>query len=67
MKNIAKLGLVAVVALSFAACSGNKSTSTTDSTKVDSTATTTTVDTTAKKDSTKADTSKMAKDTTKKM
>jgi ABC-type oligopeptide transport system substrate-binding subunit len=65
MKNIVKLAFAAVVALSFAACSGSKTTSTTDSTKVDSAATVTTVDSTAKVDSAKADTT--AKDTTKKM
>ncbi|MCJ8208886.1 hypothetical protein MUY27_04145 [Mucilaginibacter sp. RS28] len=65
MKNFAKLAIVALVTVSFAACSGNKSAESTDSTKVDSTATTT-VDSTAKVDSTvKVDTAKA--DTTKKM
>lgn len=59
MKNSIKLGAVALVlAVSFAACGGNKSTSTVDSTV-------TKKDTTVKVDSVKTDTTK--KDTTKKM
>ena len=60
MKNSIKLGALAlVVAVSFAACGGNKSTSTTDSLTVKT-------DTTVKVDTSKtADTTK--KDTTKKM
>ncbi|QQL48390.1 hypothetical protein [Mucilaginibacter ginkgonis] len=68
MKTFAKLALVAIVAVSFASCSGDKSSSTTDSTKIDSATTTTTVDSTVKTDTGKmSDTSKMMKDTTKKM
>ncbi|OCX53606.1 hypothetical protein BEL04_04750 [Mucilaginibacter sp. PPCGB 2223] len=59
MKNSIKLGAVAlVVAVAFAACGGNKSASTVDSTVVKK-------DSTVKVDSVKADTTK--KDTTKKM
>jgi hypothetical protein len=61
MKNTLKLGALALaLAVSFASCAGNKSTSATDSTKV--------TDTT-KKDSAKLpppDTSKKPADTTKK-
>ena len=59
MKNSIKLGAVALVlAVAFASCGGNKSTSTVDSTTVKK-------DTTVKVDSAKVDTAK--KDTTKKM
>jgi len=59
MKNSIKLGAVALVlAVAFASCGGNKSTSTVDSTV-------TKKDTTVKVDSVKTDTTK--KDTTKKM
>jgi hypothetical protein len=67
MKNAFKLGVLALaVSVSFAACSGKKSTSAADSAaKADSMAKMS-ADTT-KKDTTKADTSKkMAADTTKK-
>jgi hypothetical protein len=60
MKTISKLGLAALMAFSFAACKGTKSTSTTDTTKVSDTSKTTVVDTTRK------DTGKMKMDTTKK-
>ena len=60
MKNITKLGLATMVALSFAACKGAKSTSTTDTTKVTDSSKTTVVDTVKK------DTGKMKMDTTKK-
>jgi ABC-type oligopeptide transport system substrate-binding subunit len=60
MKNIIKLSLIAFIALSFAACKGTHSTSTTDTTKVVDSTKTTVVDT-AKKD-----TAKMKTDTTKK-
>jgi hypothetical protein len=58
MKNTIKLGLIALTALSFAACKGTHSTSTTDTTRVaDSTRTTVT-------DTTRRDTTKMKMDTT---
>ncbi|MBS1525140.1 MAG: hypothetical protein JST19_05790 [Bacteroidetes bacterium] len=60
MKNICKLGLVMLVAVSFAACSGRKSTSTSDTTKVTDSSKTTVVDTSKK------DTGKMPMDTSKK-
>ncbi len=55
MKTITKLGLAAFIALSFAACKGTKSTSTTDTTKVTDSTKVTVVDT-VKKDTTKKDT-----------
>ena len=60
MKNISKLGLAAFIALSFAACKGAASTSTTDTTKVTDTTKTTVVDTakTTVVDTTKKDTTK---------
>jgi hypothetical protein len=60
MKNISKLCLVAFIALSFAACKGTGSTSTTDTTKVTDSTKTTVVDTTKKMapDTTKKDTTK---------
>jgi len=60
MKNIVKFSLAAFIALSFAACKGPSSTSTTDTTKVVDSTKTTVVDTTKK------DTVKMKMDTTKK-
>ena len=60
MKNIIKIGLVAISVLSFAACSGRKAAASTDSTtvRVDSTVKTTTVDS-VKQDTTKKDSAKM--------
>jgi len=55
MKNITKLSLAVLMTLSFAACKGTKSTSTTDTTKVTDSTKVTVVDT-AKKDTTKKDT-----------
>jgi len=65
MKNTIKISLVALTALTFAACGGNKNKPAGDSAsvKIDST-TTTSLDST-KKDTAKMDTSK--NDTTKKM
>ncbi|HVS92986.1 MAG TPA: hypothetical protein VHB54_18890 [Mucilaginibacter sp.] len=60
MKNVSKLGLAILLALSFAACKGTKSTSTSDTTKVTDSSKTTVVDTTKK------DTAKMPMDTSKK-
>ncbi|HVV54061.1 MAG TPA: hypothetical protein VHC47_01980 [Mucilaginibacter sp.] len=59
MKSIIKLSLAAFIALSFAACKGSGSTSTTDTTKVTDSTKTTVIDT-VKKDTTamKMDTSK---------
>ena len=67
MKNSFKIGFLALaIAVSFAACKGSSTTSTTDSTKtVDSTKTTTT-DTTKKDTSKKVATDTTKKDTTKK-
>jgi len=58
MKTISKLGLAALIALSFAACKGTKSNSTTDTTKVTDSTKTTVVDTAQKMtpDTTKKDT-----------
>jgi len=60
MKNVSKLGMAALIALSFAACKGAKSTSTTDTTKVVDSTKTTVVDTAkpAAVDTTKKDTVK---------
>lgn len=66
MKNISKLGLAAFIALSFAACKGTGSTSTTDTTKVTDSTKTTVVDTTKKDTATKMTTDTTKKDTTKK-
>jgi ABC-type oligopeptide transport system substrate-binding subunit len=57
MKNIIKLSLITMLAISFAACKGTHSTSTTDTTKVVDSTKTTVVDT-VKKDTTKKDTTK---------
>lgn len=57
MKKTIKLGLIVVIALSFAACKGKKATSTTDTTKVVDSTKTTVIDT-VKKDTTKKDTTK---------
>jgi ABC-type oligopeptide transport system substrate-binding subunit len=57
MKQAIKLTLITLLALSFAACKGTKSTSTSDSTKVIDSTKTTVVDT-VKKDTTKKDTAK---------
>jgi predicted small lipoprotein YifL len=67
MKNYFRLPLVALaLSLSLAACKGNKSGSSADSSKTDST-TTTKVDSTVKPDTAKKDTSKMmGADTSKK-
>jgi len=61
MKNIIKLSFVAAIAMSFAACKGTQSTSTTDTTKVTDSTKTTVVDT-AKTDTGKM---KMTTDSTK--
>jgi len=66
MKNISRLGLAAFIALSFAACKGTGSTTTTDTTKVTDSTKTTVVDTVKKDTSKTADTSKTKKDTIKK-
>lgn len=65
MKHISKLGLAAIIALSFAACKGASSTSTTDTTEVTDSTSTTVVDTTKKDTGKMMDTSKMKKDTIK--
>ncbi|HVS92988.1 MAG TPA: hypothetical protein VHE59_13185 [Mucilaginibacter sp.] len=62
MKNSIKIAALAlVIGVSFAACKGSSSSSTSDTTKTADTTKTTTVDTTKK-----ADTAKMAADTAKK-
>jgi len=58
MKNIIKLSFITLLALSFAACKGTKSTSTSDTTKVVDTTKTTVVDTLKKDTSVKKDTTK---------
>jgi hypothetical protein len=66
MKNYFRLSLVALaLSLSLAACKGNKSGGSSDSSKTDST-TSTKTDSTVKLDTTKKDSSKMSGDTTKK-
>ena len=57
MKNIIKLGIAASMLLSFAACKGTSSTTTSDTTKVTDSTKVTVVDT-VKKDTTKKDTTK---------
>ncbi len=69
MKNAFKLGVVALALTSMVACKGSSSSSATDSTKTDSLKSDSSAKMdSVKKDSTKmADTTKMVKDTTKKM
>ncbi|MBS7563424.1 hypothetical protein KHS38_03320 [Mucilaginibacter sp. Bleaf8] len=65
MKNIVKIAIVAVAAISFASCDAKKSDSVSDSTAIasDSTTTLTSGDTTKNMDSMRADSNSMQADT----